>query len=155
MENIKSLNMERQYDNLHKKEKIISSERIAKRKKYLTIKKKIIVINICATIILIMMFIVGYAEMVGINSNKNVITAENKDYKIEINNLENIAKPYRSPERIRSLATSKLGMAFPKDEQIVKLENKGTSVEIRDSKAESTTQNPKTNIFSIFSNIFR
>lgn len=47
------------------------------------------------------------------------------------------------------------GMAFPKDEQIVKLENKGTSVEIRDSKAESTTQNPKTNIFSIFSNIFR
>lgn len=155
MENIKSLNMEKEYENFFKRENRISAIRVEKRQKYLSLKKKLIGINICATILLIMMLVVGYSEMVGINSNKNIISAENNDYKIEINSLEDIVTPYRSTERIRSIATTKLEMVVPKSEHIVKLEDKGIKVEASHLDGKSKWQNSKTNVFSIFSNIFR
>lgn len=85
--------------------------------------KRIVAVNIIASLILIIMIAMSYTEMVSISSNINIINMDNEDLKSEISSLEKTLKPLVSSNRIEKIALNKLGLIYPGDSSVVKLEN--------------------------------
>lgn len=72
--------------------------------------------------LLILSVVLGYTEMVAINSNNKLVQAENEDLKLAIDSLELKLSPFASKERIEKIASTRLGMVYPGTTNIVIIE---------------------------------
>lgn len=110
------------YDNGINKTKVRTKSRskinVCKLKKYLTLSSSMF------TLILIIYMVLGYTEMVAINSNNKLIQYENENLQLTIDELEIKLKPFANKERIEKIASSRLQMIYPKSTNIVKITDK-------------------------------
>ncbi|MDO4605590.1 MAG: hypothetical protein Q4B23_06405 [Helcococcus sp.] len=132
-----------------------SRKKISKRSKFIyysNMKKVIISINACITLALIILLSVGYTDMLSISSNNLILNSSNEELQIELSSIQEILENSNSDKKIEKIAISRLGMIYPTDENIVKLdkENKDTQVGFN---SEDTEENKS--IISELTDLFR
>lgn len=93
-----------------------------------SIKKVFVISASFVSFILIISIVLGYTEMVSINSNNKILQYENENLKLTIDSLELKLEPYASKERIEKIASNRLNMIYPKSTNVVKLEKKEEKV---------------------------
>lgn len=132
-----------------------SRKKISRRSKFIyysNMKKVIISINACITLALIILLSVGYTDMLSISSNNLILNSSNEELQIELSSIQEILENSNSDKKIEKIAISRLGMIYPTDENIVKLdkENKDTQVGFN---SEDTEENKS--IISELTDLFR
>lgn len=73
--------------------------------------------------LLILYMVLGYTEMVSINSDRKVLEGEIKSLELTIDSLELKLDPYTSRKRVEQIATNRLGMTYPTEKNIVRINN--------------------------------
>lgn len=123
-----------------------------KVKSYKILKQKIIKLNTCISIGLIILLSVGYTDMVGISSNNLLLESENQELMTELSSIKEIAENSNSDERIKKIAMSRLDMIFPTQKNIVELDKESEEVQVGliNDKNESNKS-----IFSTITDLFR
>lgn len=119
-----------------------------------SIKFKYIVGASIASIMLIILMVIGYTKMVSINSDIKVIQSENEELKLAIDALKVEMKPYVSKERIREVASKRIGMVYPTETNIVKIKSKTVDSELAQQKQTEIKKNPDS-LLSFLSGILR
>lgn len=84
--------------------------------------------------ILLLNVVMGYTQMVAINSDIRIMHNENESLEKTINNLEIEMAPFITTDRIEKIALNRLGMIYPTEENIVKMQD-------NNSKANNSNQN--------------
>lgn len=119
------------------------------------VKKRLIVLNICLSIIFAISLVTGYTDMVGINSDNLIMQNANDKLAIEINSLKDISDKLTADKRIESIAKANLSMVYPKNADVKKLagnDEKLLSIADFSPTAKTSTSN---NFFTAITNIFR
>lgn len=116
-----------------------------------SIQKSYILGAVFLSFFLIIYMALSYTEMVALESKVKVTSNENTDILLAIDTLELQIKPYLNERRIEQIALKRLGMVYPNENQIVKL-NKP----IEDMTASDLNEtSPNTNsLLSFISSIF-
>ncbi|MDO5026225.1 MAG: hypothetical protein Q4E50_00175 [Tissierellia bacterium] len=98
---------------------------------------------LCASIIssiLILNVVLGYTEMVSINSSNKLVQGENEDLQLLVDSLELKLSPYISKERIEKIASNRLDMVYPDSTNIVMLEKEGKKVSYIDQEGQKEAE---------------
>lgn len=89
----------------------------------MSLKLKYIIFSGIISFMLIILMVLGYTKMVSINSDVRIIQNENEELKLAIDALKVEIKPYVAKDRIENIASKRLGMVYPTENNIVKLES--------------------------------
>ncbi len=133
--------------NLSKKEKLKKHREKQAKKRFVFLSSSIIL-----SAVLIILLVVGYTDMVKINSDLIILEAANKDLAQEKNSLEFKLEPYLNKSRIENLAKEKLHMIYPTNDHIVKLKEDSDNSNLMVEKEEKT--NNKDSIMNLISKFF-
>lgn len=106
-------------------------------------KKYFVLSSSIVSLILIITMVLGYTEMVEINSNNKLIQYENENLQLTIDALEIKLKPYANKERIEKIASNRLGMIYPKNSNIVRLKTKPSNEKVDVAKEDLEKQQDK------------
>lgn len=101
------------------------------------LQKGFVIFGLILSLILIIYMVLGYTQMVSINSKNKVTQIENENIELAINTLEVKLQPYTSKERIEKIASYRLEMVYPQATNIVRLETLPTN-EVQVAEKEET-----------------
>lgn len=96
---------------------------------------------IIGSLVLLPFIVVGYTEMVAINSNISITKYENRELNKQIENLEIKIKPYISRTRIENIAKNRLNMVFPGKDNFVNIDESLPNNQARDGKIAYSLSN--------------
>ena len=91
------------------------------------LQKGFVIFGLILSLLLIIYMVLGYTQMVSINSKNKVTQIENENIELAINTLEVKLQPYTSKERIEKIASYRLEMVYPQATNIVRLETLPTN----------------------------
>lgn len=113
--------------------------------------------NICLILFLIVSLVVGYTNSLAISSENNILEETIDGLSIEVNSLNEIVTPFNSKNRIEKIAQERLGMVYPSNNDIAKLESSTEEklVSLKDFEIESNLSDNSNSIFTVITNIFR
>lgn len=101
------------------------------------LQKGFVIFGLILSLLLIIYMVLGYTQMVSINSKNKVTQIENENIELAINALEVKLQPYTSKERIEKIASYRLEMVYPQATNIVRLETLPTN-EVQVAEKEET-----------------
>lgn len=101
------------------------------------LQKGFVIFGLILSSLLIIYMVLGYTQMVSINSKNKVTQIENENIELAINALEVKLQPYTSKERIEKIASYRLEMVYPQATNIVRLETLPTN-EVQVAEKEET-----------------
>lgn len=101
------------------------------------LQKGFVIFGLILSLLLIIYMVLGYTQMVSINSKNKVTQIENENIELAINTLEVKLQPYTSKERIEKIASYRLEMVYPQATNIVRLETLPTN-EVQVAEKEET-----------------
>lgn len=101
------------------------------------LQKGFVIFGLILSLLLIIYMVLGYTQMVSINSKNKVTQIENENIELAINTLEVKLEPYTSKERIEKIASYRLEMVYPQATNIVRLETLPTN-EVQVAEKEET-----------------
>ncbi len=154
-DNISSFSDKKEELVIRERREIVRKEKIKKHKEKQA-KKRFIFLSssIIFSAVLIILLVVGYTDMVKINSDLIILEAANKDLAQEKNSLEFKLEPYLNKSRIENLAKEKLHMIYPTNDHIVKLkeDSDSSNLMVKDSVNKDKNKDSIMNLISKFFN---
>lgn len=102
------------------------------KRAFALIRAGLMVVFIIGSLVLVPFIVVGYTEMVAINSDISIIKYENRELNKKVEDLETKIKPFISRTRIENTAKNRLNMVFPAKDNFVNIDDKSLDDQEKD-----------------------